>query len=474
MTRALRALAALTLLAVPLAAQGPVADRLLSLQGKSSPPDGSTCKLSGGDFRIASAGTYLQTGLTTPVADNKRRALISGRDQALMGIQAGQSGSSKAWYFLGRTYLQLGDLVGADSAFTKLVALAPACATEVGIYRQGAWRMLAAAASQQQIAKHADSVMVLARAANQIGPDYPQGWYLMGSIFLDQQQNDSAIVYMERAFSAPADTSPATVQVREAAAYQYGVLAYLAHDYPAAVRGFSLALRLKADDGDAKRNLAAALRQAGMADSASKIEQEMMAAEAGSAGGLSTDQLFAIGVGQFNQHDYANAATTFEKIIAVEPYNRDALYNLANAYLGLNNGDKLLETALKLQAIDPLSYEVLQLVGGGYRLKHDQPNLMKTATALGGATVSLAATSFTPAADRATLALKATGRDGRDVNDRPVRGAPIPIVVEFLDKSGAVVATAEATVPVLAANATQDIPVVGMGAGITAWRYHRK
>ena len=474
MTRALRALAALTLLAAPLAAQNPIGDRMIGLTGKAGTDDASGCKVSGGDFHVSSAATYFSTALSTPVQDNKIRALNNGRDQALLGIQGGAAGSSKAWYYLGRIYLQQGDLIGADSAFTRAVRLAPGCATDIGAYREHAWRLLVAGAAAARTAHQADSSMILAAAANQIDPTRPQGWYILGLAHQDAEHNDSAAWYLRKAFEAPTDTSKVTQGVRQGAAFQYGVLAFKARDYANAARGFGTALRLDPNDGDAKRNLVSSLRQAGMADSASKIEQSMMAAGVGTEGGLTTDQLFNIGVSQFNQHDYTNAAATFEKITAVEPYNRDALFNLANAYLGLGNGDKLLETALKLQAIDPLSYEVLQLVANGYRMKHDQPSVLRTATALGGATVSLAASAFTSAADHATLTMKATGRDGRDINDRPIRAAAIPIVVEFLDKSGAVVASADATVPALAAGATQDLTVTGTGAGIAAWRYRKK
>ena len=51
---------------------------------------------------------------------------------------------------------------------------------------------------------------------------------------------------------------------------------------------------------------------------------------------------------------------------------------------------------------------------------------------------------------------------------------PIPIVVEFLDKAGAVVGTAETIVPVVAKDAKQTLTVTGSGAGIAAWRYRRK
>lgn len=474
MTRALRGLAALTLFAVaPLAAQDPVADRMLDLGGKPYPVN-TACRLSGGDFRLTGATTKLSSALENRIPENKRRLLAEGRDLTLQSIQSGQAGSSKAWYFLGRFYLQQGDLAGADSALTRTVQLAPACAAEIMALRRDAYVSLMSAASAQRAASHADSTAIMARAALTVEPGRPQAWYTVGAFFLDEQQNDSAAWYLEKAVNAPMDSTPNAQSLRQAAAYQVAVVDYNKHDFEGAVRNFAIAVRLKPEDTDAKRNLAASLRQAGMADSASKIEQSMMAEVAGSEGGLTVLQLFDIGVAQFNQHDYANAAATFEKVVAVEPYNRDALFNLAQAYNGAENGDKLLETALRLQAVDPLSYEVMQLVGAGYRAKHDQPNVLKAATALGGATVSVGVTTFSVGANSATLTLKATGREGRDLNDRIVRGSPILVVVEFLDKAGTMVASAETTVPVLAPGATQDLTVTGTGAGIAAWRYRRK
>jgi tetratricopeptide (TPR) repeat protein len=510
MTRALRGLAALTLLCTAsLAAQNPIADRMFSLPGKDA-PEGTVCKLSGGDFHIGSAATYLHSALAATVADNKRRLLAQGRDQSLIGIQGGQAGSSKAWYYLARIYLQLGDLVGADSAFTRTDQLEPTCAAEVHLYRVRAWSTLISAVSAHRIAGRGDSAVYLARAANQIDPSRPQAWYTIGAQFLDAQQDDSASIYLEKALASPEDSSVGANSIRQAAAYQAGVIAYNRHDFPGAVRLFAEAVRLKSDDNDAKRNLSASLRQAGMADSASKIEGSMMAATAGSEGGLTVGQLFDIGVAQFNQRDFANAAGTFEKIVAAEPFNRDALFNLAQSYNGSTKqadslltaaqrtltahprdtvalrvkttttpiqaavAAKLLESALKLQAIDPLSYEALQLVGAGYRAKHDQANVLKVATTLGGATIDVKVSAFQVTATGATITLHATGKEGRDINDRVVPAAPIPIVVEFLDKAGTVVATSEATLPALAANATQDIPVTGAGAGIAAWRYRRK
>src|SRR6185369_8269158 len=61
MNRALRGLSALTLLlAAPLAAQGPVADRLVGDRGKPAPD----CVLPGaGHFQVSGAATYFKSGL---------------------------------------------------------------------------------------------------------------------------------------------------------------------------------------------------------------------------------------------------------------------------------------------------------------------------------------------------------------------------------------------------------------------------
>lgn len=463
MTRALRGLAALTLIAVtPLVAQqGPVADRLFDIGGKPY-PENSACRLSGGDFRLTGATTKLTSGLESRIPDTKRRLLAEGRDLTVQSIQSGQSGSSKAWYYLARFYLQLGDLAGADSAFTKTVALAPACQAEVEVYRLRAWSVLMSAAGAHRGENRTDSAVFLAQAANQIESSRPQSWYVIGAGLLEQHQNDSAEAALLRAMSAPSDTSSNAKAIRQAAAFTVGVIDYNKHDYQGAARSFGEAVRLKPDDSDAKRNLAAALRQAGMADSAAKIERAMMGAEAGSDAGLTVAQLNDIGVAQYNQHDFVAAAATFEKILSAEPFNRDALFNLAQSYSGANNFDKLLETSLRLRAMDPLSFSALQLVGMAYRGKHDQPKMLETATALGGATVDVQVTGFTPTATGATLTLKVFGRDGRDINDRAIAPAAIPVVFEFLNKDGAVVTTSEATIPA--------VGVVSIGATAAAVR----
>jgi tetratricopeptide (TPR) repeat protein len=472
MTRALRGLAALSLLlAAPLAAQGPIADRLINDRGKPAPD----CVLPGaGHFLTSGAATYFKSGLGKSDPGQKRGLIRQARDNSLNAItNSGQSGSAAAWYYYGRASLDLGDIAAADSALHKAETLAPACAPEIRLTRRDAVINLIGAAQTFQQASNHDSAMVLLRAAGQVDPNRPNAWYGLANSFAAKEMPDSSKVYFAKAMEATADTGSSAKSLRQAAAFQLGVLGYNAHDYPTAVKGFSMALALKPDDSDARRNLVTSLRQAGMADSASKIEAQMLQAGAGTADGLTVAQLADIGVARYNGEDFAGAVVIFTKILEVEPNNRDALFNTTQSYRRLNNADKQLEFAQKLRAIEPLSYEALQLIGQAYQAKKDQPNILKTFEALTAQTVDVEV-AFTPGASSATVVLKATGREARDANDRPIRPAAIPLVVEFLDKAGAVVTTGEGTIPALAKDATNEVTVTGTGAGIVAWRYKRK
>ncbi len=62
--------------------------------------------------------------------------------------QNGQDKNPAAWYYLGRIYLQQGDLYGADRALTQAEQLAPKCAEEISNYRKNAWVGLVKAGQQ--------------------------------------------------------------------------------------------------------------------------------------------------------------------------------------------------------------------------------------------------------------------------------------------------------------------------------------
>ena len=140
MTKGLLSGLAMLLLTAPLTAQNGVQNRVIgSLDTRLVQPE---CKLDGaGDFRIASGKTYLKTGIEgTGDQSNRVNGLKNGvRVITEAMTSAGQGKNPAAWYYLGRLYLQQGDLYGADSALTRAAELAPQCAEEISKSRKYGW-----------------------------------------------------------------------------------------------------------------------------------------------------------------------------------------------------------------------------------------------------------------------------------------------------------------------------------------------
>src|SRR6478609_1283813 len=197
MNRALRGLSALSLLlAAPLAAQGPIADRLIGDHGKPAPE----CTLTGaGHFQVSGAATYFKSGLGKSDPTQRRGFFRQTRDQASIAInQSGQGSNPAAWYYYGRASLDLGDLTAADSAFKRVDQLAPGCAADVRLARREALIALITPAQTFQQANQHDSALVLLRAASQIDPTRPHALYGLANSFAALGTNDSAIVYFAK------------------------------------------------------------------------------------------------------------------------------------------------------------------------------------------------------------------------------------------------------------------------------------
>jgi tetratricopeptide (TPR) repeat protein len=127
------------------------------------------CGIKPGHFKVSSGATYLKTGIETEVPSNRTRALGSGHKVILEAIQQnGQDKNPAAWYYLGRIYLQQGDIVGADSAFTKAETMAPKCKEEISKLRYAGWVPLVNAGIEFARAEKNDSALALFRQAGRV------------------------------------------------------------------------------------------------------------------------------------------------------------------------------------------------------------------------------------------------------------------------------------------------------------------
>jgi tetratricopeptide (TPR) repeat protein len=451
-------------------------DRVAKSQPSKYEP--ASCNIKPNHFKVSSGASYLKSAIENEVPENRARSLNSGQKVILEAMQQnGQEKNPAAWYYLGRIYLQQGNLYAADSALTRAEQLAPDCAKDIAGYRRNAWVVLVKAGSKFEEDKNTDSALALYRQGGTIYRGSPITFYQMASIMNEKGQADSAAYYFGQAAAVAAtSTDTADIKYRNRSAFNQGALLLNGKKYDQAAVVFEQYLKWVPNDVEAKRGLAAAYRGLGKVEQAQALEKDLVAAGAppGAAGAGPSQDLMAAGVNAYNDKKYADAAAAFEKLVAAEPYNRDALSNLSNTYLAMKNGPKLAAAAAKLVAIEPLSENALKLKGEGYKQSAKVDDAVKTAEQVLALPADVKASDFAATGSGATLTLSATGRAPQTPTGKPLPAAPVPIVVEFLNGTGGVVASQEAQIPQLAAGSSQDVKVAAQGGGITAWRYKRK
>ena len=440
-----------------------------SLPSRYTPPE---CSLKPGHYKVSSGATYLKTGIETEVESNKTRALESGHKVIMEAIEKnGQEKNPAAWYYLGRIYLQQGDIVGADSALTKAETMSPGCKEDIAKVRQSAWVPLVNAGIEFSKTQKNDSALALYRQANTIFRDKPVAFMNLGVIFANNGQSDSAAVYFQKASEIAERTN--AVEDRNAATRNWGASLQRAGKHQEAIPVLEKYIGWVPNDPEVKRALATSYRAVGQTDKAAALEKEVGPAPGGAAASPA-----AAGAGEmnaaialYNEKKYQEAAAAFEKVVASQPYNRDALYGLANSYVGLKNGPKLAETAEKLVAIEPMNEEIVRMLANGQRMAKKEAQANKTAIRSLGMPVTVSITQFAPTAAGATISGTASGREAQTPQGKPVAAKPLTLVFEFLDAKGTVVGNQEVQVPALKPGQSQPIEAKVQGAGVAAWRY---
>jgi tetratricopeptide (TPR) repeat protein len=202
-------------------------------------------------------------------------------------------------------------------------------------------------------------------------------------------------------------------------------------------------------------------------------------------------QLFELGANCFNANRRPEAAKLIEAGLAQNPYYRDALYNLANTYLAMQDKQHMLPVVQRLVAVDPSYPDNWRLMAAAHQLTAKQidaelrpiakdPKQQTRAAALRKqwkvandsvlkyynrfheAPARLTVTAFQHAGLQHSLAGTI-----ENLTDKP---ATYSLRVEFLDAKGNVVATQNGTVAV-GAKATQTFRLEAKGEGIAAYRY---
>jgi tetratricopeptide (TPR) repeat protein len=452
-----------------------VATAMANFTGGSYVPPECSALDNTGHFKVSSGRTYLSTAITKgEIAENRDRQLRDAERVITEAITENNRGESpSAWYFLGRVRLHQGDVVGADSALGKAEELAPECRAEIEELRRVAFVALINPGIDSMKAERNEAALQLFREAAQIYPAAPDPVYYQATLLYNTGKIDSAIPLFEETIERGGSDSTKQQIVNQARFY-YGYALLQQNRAAEAVPVLETYVQSNPDDIDGKKLLVNAYRATGQQEKAAPYEQEIVQTAGAEGGAVTGGDLFSIGVARFQEKKYAEAADAFSKVVEAEPYNRDALFNLANAYLALEDSPKLVATATRLAALDPMNERALQLLGEGYRMGKNQSELIKTVERITPMLITVDNTSMQTNANGATITATATGREAMTLQGNAVAPAPVTLSFEFLDAQGNPVATQEVTVPALKAGETHTITVEGAGAGITAWRYSKK
>jgi tetratricopeptide (TPR) repeat protein len=172
-----------------LAAAAPAA---LRAQGIGFIP--ASCGIKPNHKLVNSGMEALRNGTNTKFADQRTKAFKDAERDLTQAVRAdGQEKNAAAWYYLGRYYLAVNDLAGADSALAKTLALAPACKEDIGLYRRQAWVPVFNTAAAAWQAGNTDSAIAEFRRANQIYRDEPLGFIYLANLFVSRTEPDSAL-----------------------------------------------------------------------------------------------------------------------------------------------------------------------------------------------------------------------------------------------------------------------------------------
>ena len=165
--------------------------------------------------------------------------------------------------------------------------------------------------------------------------------------------------------------------------------------------------------------------------------------------------------------NYQLAAQAFEAGLTRDPLNRDGLYNLTSSYLAMHLADKMLPMAQRLVVVDPMNRNAVRMLAQAWQLKKQGDSALYYVTISDSLLpVDVSVGSFGPTDQGATITGIVTNYHGK-------ASVPLKLVFEFVNKTGTVVTTTTADIPAIDRNGTHAFQVQATGAGIIAWRYKK-
>ncbi len=405
--------------------------------------------------------------------------------------QARQSGSVDQvtlWYLYARAYVLQHNMVGADSAWTKVEAGTDAnCRAEIGRLRYNQWVGPFNQGLGQMNGGNLDSALALFRQSNLVYRGRPDAFYQMAAIFEQKSppQDDSAIKYFRLAAGSTND--PRALETRENALFNAARLlqraasdtasvhaeAQRTNTTDSAVRAARLeATRLAYEDvlKLRPRDMAAQASMAGILtalhrDDDAKVVYDSMLAHADSA---DPNDLFDAAVALIRSQRYSLAAQFIERGLSRDRCDRNALFNLANAYMGAKDTTHLMEAARRLIAVDPNNRSSLQLLARAYQDAGNRDSTLRVLLRADSLPWEISTITFDTGDTTAALHAMVT-----NMQPTPMKG--FRLTVQFVNGACEPVTSQTVEIPDLNPNGSMgqayDFTLNPSGRGILAWKY---
>ena len=469
------------------------------------------CELRPGHQLVNSGVLYLKSANDTKFEDQRQKDLKDAYRVLTQAVMTGgQEKNPAAWYYLARYYAYQKDLGGADSAFTKAQELAPKCKDDIELWRRSLWVPVFNSGIQAWQAGNTDSAIASFRRADQIYTSEPTGFIYLASLLSGATQPDSAVKYFKLAVRY-ADDPKFAKEKRDAmfnvarvyhgadrlddaaAAYKE----YLA-TYPSDVQ--AMAGLAAIDQRQNQREQALALYNSIVqnADSAAALDlfqagQEIYIAaptppDTAAIGErcrakarnkrppLTATQIVtrcqaakADSVREFRTAAWPQfrvVAQALEAGLVKNPNYRDALYLLTSTYFLIADTNKVMATAQRTYALDPMNRSTLRMIAQAWQLRGKGDSALYYLQLGEALPIEVEVSGFTPD-DQGVTARGAF----RNFHDKA--STAVSLLFEFLDSKGAVVATSPQSIPEVNRGQSKPFEIKATGHGIVAWRYKK-
>lgn len=376
-------------------------------------------------------------------------------------------------------------LAAADTAFTAALASNPGCAAEIAGVRQGdAWRGLLQRAITAHGNKQLDSTEVLARRSMVIDRATPYPYQLLADVAQQRHDTADALIHWREVLTAAgtdtlydeprrqAHLNMADLIAGRAHAATGAEQATLAREAAANYRAYLVAA--PASDASlvaqVRSQLADVLMVTGDTAQVAGVYADLLA----NPGNFSDMHLVQGGVIAVKANRSADAVRLFAAALERNPFDRDALTNLAASYYGTGEFVKMRPIIDRLVALDPNNPDALTLYVYAYSglakaeksgptRKSYTDSLVAYDDRVKKMPTVLHVTQFARGSSRAVL--------NGTIENRGTAAKSYTVSFEFLGQDGAVIATQQATVDAVAPQSSKAFTVTVPHGGIVAFRY---